>query len=91
MTEHHPERAPEQAPEQPEPAPDEPEQAAGQPERPAGEPAAVDHPAVDEVLRSMERLDARPVDEHVAVFEQAHESLRRTLSEGDAGDRPGQG
>lgn len=49
------------------------------------------HPAVDEVLRSMERLDARPVDEHVAIFEQAHESLRRTLSEGDAGDRPGQG
>lgn len=42
------------------------------------------HPAVDEVLRSLEGLDARPVDEHVAAFEQAHDVLRRALS--DAGD-----
>lgn len=85
MTEHHPE----QAPEQPDPAADEPDRAVD--EQPMAEEPAVEHPAVDEVLRSMERLDARPVDEHVAVFEQAHESLRRTLSEGDAGDPPGQG
>ena len=42
------------------------------------------HPAVDEVLRSLEGLDGRPVDEHVAAFEDAHEQLRRTLS--GAGD-----
>lgn len=42
------------------------------------------HPAVDEVLRSLEDLESRPVDEHVGVFEQAHESLREALS--SAGD-----
>src|SRR5215213_3342878 len=42
------------------------------------------HPAVDEVLRSLEDLEGRPVDEHVAVFEKAHEELRRALS--SAGD-----
>ena len=42
------------------------------------------HPAVDEVLRSLDALDSEPVDAHVAVFEQAHEQLRRTLS--GAGD-----
>jgi hypothetical protein len=36
------------------------------------------------VLRSLEGLDGKPVDEHVAAFEQAHEVLRRALS--DAGD-----
>jgi hypothetical protein len=46
--------------------------------------AATGHPAVDEVLRSLEGLDGRPVDEHVAAFEQAHDQLRRALS--DAGD-----
>ena len=44
------------------------------------------HPAVDEVLRALEGLDGRPVDEHVAAFEQAHEVLRRALS--SAGDDP---
>lgn len=47
-------------------------------------PAETGHPAVDEVLRSLSTLDDVPVDEHVAVFEQAHEELRRTLS--GAGD-----
>jgi hypothetical protein len=45
---------------------------------------ATGHPAVDEVLRSLDVLGGRPVDEHVAVFEDAHEQLRRTLS--GAGD-----
>ena len=58
---------------------------------PARTPVSTGHPAVDEVLRSLEGLDGRPVDEHVAAFEQAHEVLRRALS--DAGDdavaRPG--
>jgi hypothetical protein len=42
------------------------------------------HPAVDEVLRSLEALAGQPVDEHVAAFEDAHERLRRALS--TAGD-----
>ena len=42
------------------------------------------NPAVDEVLNSLEALESVPVDEHVAIFEQAHEQLRRTLS--GAGD-----
>ena len=46
--------------------------------------AATGHPAVDEVLRSLDDLEGRPVDEHVAAFEEAHESLRRALS--NAGD-----
>jgi hypothetical protein len=45
---------------------------------------ATGHPAVDEVLRSLDVLEGRPADEHVAVFEDAHEKLRRTLS--GAGD-----
>jgi hypothetical protein len=48
------------------------------------EAVATGHPAVDEVLRSLEGLDGRPVDEHVAAFEEAHEVLRRALSH--AGD-----
>jgi hypothetical protein len=49
--------------------------------------ASTGHPAVDEVLRSLGALGDLPVDEHVAVFEQAHEDLRRTLSgAGDQGE-----
>lgn len=56
----------------------------------SAEPAtATGHPAVDEVMRSLEALGDAPVDEHVAVFEQAHEQLRRTLQ--GAGDEPGSG
>jgi hypothetical protein len=53
---------------------------------PAAPVESTGHPAVDEVLRSLEGLDGRPVDEHVAAFEQAHEVLRRALSH--AGDDP---
>jgi hypothetical protein len=55
-------------------------------ENEAPAPVATGHPAVDEVLRSLDALAGRPVDEHVAAFEEAHESLRRALS--DAGDDP---
>jgi hypothetical protein len=41
-------------------------------------------PAVDDVLELLEALDDAPVNEHVAVFESAHERLRGALS--DAGD-----
>lgn len=45
----------------------------------AGDPQATGLPAVDAVLASMDALEERPVAEHVAVFEQAHEQLRRAL------------
>ena len=32
------------------------------------------------MIASLAGLDDRPVAEHVAVFEQAHETLRRTLA-----------
>lgn len=61
----------------------------------AGDPAPVldaeesteltGHPVVDEVLETMRGLQDRPVEEHVAIFEAAHEKLRATLT--DAGDR----
>jgi hypothetical protein len=38
------------------------------------------NPVVDDVIASLEGLDGVPVDEHVSLFEQAHEQLRRTLS-----------
>ena len=38
--------------------------------------------AVDAVLASVHALDDRPVAEHVAVFEQAHDQLRRALDPG---------
>jgi hypothetical protein len=36
-------------------------------------------PEVDEVMRAVEELEERPVEEHVGVFETAHEQLRRAL------------
>ena len=36
-------------------------------------------PAVDELLDEVAALADRPVSEHVAVFESAHERLRRAL------------
>ena len=44
----------------------------------SGEPD-VEVSAVADVLASMEGLETRPVADHVAVFEQAHERLRRAL------------
>jgi hypothetical protein len=41
---------------------------------------------VDAVLRSLGDLEGRPVQEHVAVFESAHEALRAALA--GAGERP---
>jgi|SRR5512133_1649571 hypothetical protein len=56
-------------------------------------------PAVDEVLAEVDGLDDRPLDEHLATFERAHETLRSALDadpgpaledgrdgSGDAGD-----
>jgi hypothetical protein len=41
------------------------------------------HPAVDEVLASLQGLEERPSTEHVEVFESAHDRLRAALA--DAG------
>ncbi|WP_432479919.1 hypothetical protein [Nocardioides sp. GXQ0305] len=43
------------------------------------EPVRTGVPDVDAVLDSVEALDDRPVAEHPAVFEGAHEQLRRSL------------
>jgi hypothetical protein len=34
---------------------------------------------VDEVIAAVEELDERPIEEHVGVFEHAHDELRRAL------------
>ena len=49
------------------------------PEDTTGEQTGV--ASVDTVIRSLESLEDRPVEEHVAVFEQAHEQLRRALDD----------
>lgn len=43
------------------------------------EPVHTGNEAVDGVLETLESLDDAPVDEHVAVFERAHEQLRAAL------------
>jgi hypothetical protein len=43
------------------------------------EPVRTGIESVDAVVDSVADLADRPVDEHVAVFEAAHEELRRTL------------
>lgn len=51
-------------------------------EAPADEPAEAlrtGNVQVDAVLDSLEGLDELPVDDHVAVFERAHDELRRAL------------
>jgi len=47
------------------------------------------HPDVDAVVSSVRGLDDLPVAEHVAAFERAHESLRRTLVGAGEDGRPG--
>jgi hypothetical protein len=41
-------------------------------------------PRVDAVIDGLERLAELPLDEHVAVFEEAHARLRQVLSDLDA-------
>ena len=56
-----------------------------EPEAVQEQPETTSDPAVDAVVSSLRGLDELPVTEHVAVFEQAHESLRQVLS--GAGER----
>lgn len=46
--------------------------------------APTGHDDVDRVVASLDGLDERPVSEHVAVFESAHDTLRNALA--DAGN-----
>jgi hypothetical protein len=41
---------------------------------------------VDDVIRAVEELEERPIEEHVGVFESAQVQLRRALDETDGGD-----
>lgn len=55
----------------------------------AAGPETTGHPVVDEVLRTMQELQDRPVEEHVSVFEAAHEKLRAALADaGNPADGP---
>ena len=56
------------------PGPDEPETVRPEPER-----VRTGVPGVDEVIAAVEELEERPIEEHVGVFETAHEQLRRAL------------
>ena len=44
-----------------------------------GDPVRTGVEDVDAVLEAVEGLEGTPVDEHVAVFEHAHDRLRRAL------------
>ena len=44
-----------------------------------GEPTSTGVPAVDQVLRDVDDLDAVPLEEHLGRFERAHETLRTAL------------
>ena len=60
--------------------PAEPETVPSEPER-----VRTGTPGVDEVIVAVEELEERPLEEHVGVFESAHDQLRRAL---DATDDP---
>jgi hypothetical protein len=61
--------------EQMQPGPDEPEDT--QPENDS--PARTGVPSVDAVLSEIDDLDELPVDQHLATFERAHDTLRSAL------------
>jgi len=56
-----------------------PDEIAPAPDEAVTEPVRTGMQDVDAVVDSVSDLADRPVDEHVAVFESAHEELRRTL------------
>ena len=90
------EQSPERPVEAPDTAATQPVDEAPVDEAPTDEPVLHDGPSldpdgqvrtgnltVDAVLASMEGLEDRPVSEHVAVFEHAHEQLRGALDSTD--------
>ena len=48
------------------------------------DPVRTGSPTVDAVLAAVEQLEERPIEEHVGVFETAHEQLRRALDTPDS-------
>jgi hypothetical protein len=67
------------------PEPD--EQSDGEPEPGTPERVHTGSQRVDEVIRAVEELEERPIEEHVGVFESAQVQLRRALDDlGDADD-----
>lgn len=76
MTQH-----PESDPQQEAPAPAEQD---GEPEPVTPERVRTGSDRVDEVIRAVEALEDRPIEEHVGVFESAQVQLRRALD--DPGD-----
>ena len=50
-----------------------------EPERHDAEPVRTGLDHVDTVLAAVEGLEERPLEEHIGVFETAHELLRRAL------------
>jgi hypothetical protein len=50
-------------------------------------PTTTGVPHVDEVIADVDRLDEAPLEEHLEVFERAHESLRAAL-DAQPDDRP---
>lgn len=52
----------------------------------ASEPVRTGVDSVDEVIIAVEGLGERPIEEHVTVFEAAHDQLRRALDAQPAGD-----
>ena len=75
MTEHGTEHR-----EQPEP-PVDPDQGARVDDDATGDPVRTGVADVDAVLEAVEGLEGRPLEEHVAVFEDAHGRLRRALDD----------
>ena len=64
----------------------EPDENAGDPEPAVPERVRTGAGRVDDVIRAVEELDERPIEEHVGVFESAQVQLRRALDDpGDEG------
>jgi hypothetical protein len=59
----------------------EPDEEAGDPEPGAPERVRTGSDRVDEVIRAVEELEERPIEEHVGVFESAQVQLRRALDD----------
>ena len=65
--------------------PDDDRRRRAEPARPSGSGPA---DRVDEVIRAVEELEERPIEEHVGVFESAQVQLRRALDDPATPDEP---
>lgn len=69
-------------------APEPDELGDGDPEPAAPERVRTGSDRVDEVIRAVEELEERPIEEHVGVFESAQVQLRRALDDPGDDDHP---